>query len=58
MNITGSIQAVINTLNTIPVFGVENMNRMLGSIHTLAEIKEELERNNKTDGGDSNGAET
>ena len=58
MNIIESIQAVINTLNTIPVFGVENMNRMLGSIHRLAEVKAELERSNKTDGGDSDGAET
>ena len=58
MNITESIQAVINTLNAVSVSGVENMNRMLGSIHTLAEVKAELERSNKTDGGDSNGAET
>lgn len=44
MNVTESIQAVLNTLNVIPVFGMENMNRMLGCIHTLAEVKAELEK--------------
>lgn len=42
MNAVESIQAVINTLNVVSVSGVENMNRMLGSIQTLARVKEEL----------------
>ena len=49
MNAVESIQAVINTLNVIPVCGVENLNRMLGCIRTLADVKLEL-ADKKNDG--------
>ena len=36
------IQAVINTLNQITVSGYDNMNKLLGSMQTLTQIKNEL----------------
>ena len=47
-NLVVQIQAVINTLNTIPVSGEENMKRMLGSIQMLHNTKSELEKGVKT----------
>ena len=37
------IQAVINTLNEIPVSGAANLDRMLGCIQMLAKLKAEVE---------------
>ena len=42
MNTVEKIQAVINTLEKVPVAGNENWNRMLGCWQTLQEIKKEL----------------
>ena len=55
MNTIESIQAVINTLNFISVRGVEDMNRMLGSIQTLANVKAELAKS--TEGVSEDGSE-
>ena len=38
------IQAVINTLNQITVSGYDNMNKLLGSMQTLTQIKNELSK--------------
>ena len=47
MNMIDSIQKVLNTLNVIPVSGMENMDRMLGCFHILASMKNELEQEAK-----------
>ena len=47
--IAEKIQAVINTLNIIPVSGEANLNHMLGSIQTLRAVKAEMEKGAKTD---------
>ena len=51
--IAEKIQAVINTLNIIPVSGEENLSRLLGSIQTLRVVKAEMEKGAKTDGSHS-----
>ena len=47
--ITEKIQAVINTLNIIPVSGEVNLDRMLGCIQTLRVVKTEMEKGANTD---------
>lgn len=42
MNPCERIQAVISTLNQITVSGYDNMNRLLGCMQTLTQIKDEL----------------
>ena len=51
--ITEKIQAVINTLNIIPVSGEVNLDRMLGCIQTLRVVKTEMEKGANTDEADS-----
>ena len=46
--IADKIQAVINTLNTIPVSGETTLNRMFGCIQTLRVVKAEIEKGAKT----------
>lgn len=43
MDTVTTIQAVINTLNIIPVSGAENLDRMLGCIQTLEKLKANME---------------
>lgn len=38
-----TLQAVINTLDKIPVSGYDNMDKMLGCMQTLIGLKRELE---------------
>lgn len=42
MRTAEKIQAVINTLNTVSVCGVDNLNHLLGCIQTLVDVKKEL----------------
>lgn len=44
MDIVTTIQAVINTLNEIPVSGAVNLDKMLGCIQVLGNVKESLEQ--------------
>jgi len=43
MNIATTLQAVINTLNRIPVSGAENLDGMLGCIQVLEQLKHDIE---------------
>lgn len=47
--VTEKLQAVINTLNIIPVSAEVNLDRMLGCIQTLRVVKAEMEKGAKTD---------
>lgn len=47
MNMIDSIQKVLNTLNTIPVAGVEFQDRMIGCVNILASMRCELENEAK-----------
>lgn len=42
MDTATTIQAIINTLNTIPVSGAENLDRMLGCIRTLEKMRADM----------------
>lgn len=44
MNIATTLQAVINTLNRIPVSGAENLDGMLGCIQVLEKLKDDIEK--------------
>lgn len=43
MNAATTIQAVVNTLNTISVSGAHNLSSLLGCIQILNGLREELE---------------
>lgn len=44
MDKVATIQAVINTLNIITVSGEQNLNRLLGSIQVLTQLKADIEK--------------
>ena len=44
------IQAVINTMNTIEVRGMKNLDAMLGCIQTLEKVIESLAKEGDADG--------
>lgn len=43
------LQSVIELLNTIPVAGIENFQKIIACINTLKEVQNECNRNVKTD---------
>ena len=49
MKTSETLQAVINTLDKIPVCGFDNMDKMLGCMQTLVSLKRELETTNETE---------
>ena len=44
MDRVATIQAVLNTLNIITVSGEPNLNRLLGSIQVLTQLKADIEK--------------
>lgn len=54
MRTSETLQAVINTLNIIPVNGEQNLSRLLGCIQTLNTLKSELDKQEVTAKHDDN----
>lgn len=56
--LANKIQAVINTLNSVTVNGFDNMDRMVGCMKVLADIRDAINKVNEQKGENDGNADT